>query len=122
MARPGMAASHFHVLGGIALYDHMSNSRGAGQGCWASNKTLATKCGVNYTNLGDIVLADLLQYRIVQASPRFALSADVAFLTDELAFRLVLRMDGMPAYASAVTPFNGSNITRSPFVTLDARS
>ena len=83
---------------------------------------LAIEQALPMGSVGDIVLADLLQYRIVQAPPRFALSADVAFLTDELAFRLVLRMDGMPAYASAVTPFNGSNITRSPFVTLDARS
>ena len=71
--------------------------------------------------LGDIVLADLQQYRVVQGTPQFAVSADLAFDTDESVFRFSLRVDGKPAYASAVTPYNGTGITRSPFVTLAAR-
>jgi hypothetical protein len=47
--------SHFRVLGAIAMHDRMSTSRGTGQGCWASNATLATKCGINYTNLSTVV-------------------------------------------------------------------
>jgi len=70
--------------------------------------------------LGDIVLADLRGYRIVQGAPGFAISADVAFLTDELAFRFVFRVDGKSAFTSPITPWNGTN-TRSPFVTLAAR-
>ena len=37
------------------MHDRMSTSRGTGQGCWASNATLATKCGINYTNLSTVV-------------------------------------------------------------------
>lgn len=70
---------------------------------------------------GDIVLADLGYYRVVQGAPRFAMSADVAFLTDENAFRLTLRVDGKPSWTTPITPFNGSAITRSPFVALAAR-
>jgi len=70
--------------------------------------------------VGDIVLADLQSYRIVQGAPGFAVSADVAFLTDELAFRFTFRVDGKPSYTSPITPWNGTN-TRSPFVTLAAR-
>jgi HK97 family phage major capsid protein len=58
--------------------------------------------------VGDIVLADMSAYRVVQSSPKFALSSDVAFDTDELVFRFVLRVAGKPAYASPITPFNGS--------------
>jgi HK97 family phage major capsid protein len=71
--------------------------------------------------VGDIVLADLSLYRIVQAAPRFAMSADVGFDTDEMVFRFSLRLDGKPAYASPITPYNGSNTTRSPFIVLAAR-
>ena len=70
--------------------------------------------------VGDIVLADLQSYRVIQAAPRFAMSAHVSFLTDEMAFRFTFRVDGKPSYATPITPCNGSQ-TRSPFVTLGAR-
>jgi len=70
---------------------------------------------------GDIVLADLASYRLVHSAPRFAISADVAFLTDEQAFRFTLRVDGKPSWTTAITPFNGSGLTRSPFVALAKR-
>ncbi len=69
---------------------------------------------------GDVVLADLQSYRVIQGAPRFAMSADVAFLTDEMAFRFTFRVDGKPSYLTPITPYNGSQ-TRSPFVTLGAR-
>jgi len=82
---------------------------------------LAIEQASSLGTVGDIVLADLKQYRIVQGAPRFAMSADIAFDTDELAFRFALRVDGKPAYSSPITPFNGSTTKRSPFVTLAAR-
>ncbi|WP_165220359.1 phage major capsid protein [Affinirhizobium pseudoryzae] len=69
---------------------------------------------------GDIVLADLGQYIIVDGGTTPALSAHVRFLNDELIWRFVLRVDGQPAFASPVTPFNGGS-TRSPFVVLASR-
>lgn len=71
--------------------------------------------------LGDLILADFSQYRIYQAPPRYALSVHKGFDLDQSAFRFILRFDGKPLYSSAVTSWNGSNITRSPFVTLAAR-
>jgi HK97 family phage major capsid protein len=71
--------------------------------------------------VGDIVLADLSQYSILEGPPQMALSVDVAFLTDEAVFRFVLRVDGKPLWASAITPYNGGGSTRSPFVLLAAR-
>ena len=71
--------------------------------------------------LGDIILADMAQYIILQFPLQSAMSADVAFLTDETVFRFTLRLDGAPVYASPVTPANGG-ATRSPFIALAARS
>src|SRR5690349_1959535 len=46
---------HFRVLGAIAFHDRMSDPRKAGQGCWASNRTLSSECGCNYTNLSTAI-------------------------------------------------------------------
>jgi hypothetical protein len=49
-----LTASHFRVLAAIAEHDRLSKSRGKGAGCYASNKTLAEKCGVNYSNFSTV--------------------------------------------------------------------
>lgn len=46
---------HLRVLTAICLHDRMSGALGKGQGCWASHKTLALKCGCNYTNLSTAI-------------------------------------------------------------------
>lgn len=70
--------------------------------------------------VGDIVLADLSHYVIVDGGIRPMISAHLQFLTDETVIRFVLHVDGRSAFASPITPYNGS-VTRSPFVTLAAR-
>jgi HK97 family phage major capsid protein len=69
---------------------------------------------------GDIVLADMSQYAIVESALKTALSLDVRFITDEGAFRFVWRVDGKPLWASPISSFNGG-AARSPFVTLGKR-
>ena len=70
---------------------------------------------------GDIALLDLSQYTLVDKnSIQMASSMHVAFLTDEMAFRITYRVDGKPMWAAPLTPFKGS-LTKSPFVTLAAR-
>jgi HK97 family phage major capsid protein len=71
-------------------------------------------------NVGDIILADLNQYLLLDGGVQPALSAEVEFLTDQVVFRFVLRCDGQSAYSSPVTSVDGTS--RSPFVTLAARS
>jgi HK97 family phage major capsid protein len=69
---------------------------------------------------GDILLADMSQYLMWgKGEAEFATSIHVAFLTDQSVFRWVLRVDGQPAYDSALTPYKGSSTT-SPFVVLGA--
>lgn len=73
---------------------------------------------------GDIILADFSQYVSVSkagAAMQTATSIHLKFLEDEVAFRFVIRFDGQPWWASAVTPKHGSN-TVSPFLTLAERA
>ncbi len=69
---------------------------------------------------GDIVLADLSQYYVNAAALKSKISLHVKFLTDEIVFKFVLRVDGKPIWTTPITPFNGTQ-RRSPFVTLAAR-
>ena len=68
-------------------------------------------------SVGDIVLADLSQYLLIDGGVTPQVSADVRFLNDEVVWRFALRVDGSPAWVSPITPYNGG-ATRSPFVTL----
>lgn len=80
------------------------------------NKTLGT--------VGDVMLVDFSQYLLaskVAGGIETAESIHVQFLTDQTAFRFIYRVDGQPAWESAMTPYNGSN-TLSPFVALATRS
>ncbi len=71
---------------------------------------------------GDIILADLSQYIIIEKGGiDIASSIHLRFDYDETAFRFVYRMDGQPAWAAALTPYKGSN-TQSPFVVTAARA
>jgi HK97 family phage major capsid protein len=72
--------------------------------------------------VGDFVLADLTQYRLIgKGGVQQARSMHVAFTTDEMAFRAVYRVGGQPKWKSAVTPFKGS-ATISPFIVLATRA
>jgi HK97 family phage major capsid protein len=71
---------------------------------------------------GDIILADLSQYIMIdKGAPQAASSLHVRFLNDEMTFRFTYRVDGQSAWNKPLTPKNGQN-TLSPFITLDTRS
>ena len=72
--------------------------------------------------VGDIGLYDLTQYAIgMRAQTSLMISPHVYFTSDELAFRLRVRVDGKSLWEDAVTPANGAN-TLSPFVVLATRA
>jgi HK97 family phage major capsid protein len=73
--------------------------------------------------VGDIILADLGKGYILaeKGGIQSAVSIHVRFEYSEQVFRFVLRMDGMPVRASALTPYKGSQ-TLSHFVALATRS
>lgn len=77
-------------------------------------KTLGTE--------GDIILWDPTEYVLAEKAGgvKTASSMHVRFLTDETTLRVTYRVDGQPAWSSALTPANGTN-TLSPIITLAVR-
>jgi HK97 family phage major capsid protein len=70
---------------------------------------------------GDIMLADLSQYTLIdKGGINMASSMHVAFLSDQSVFRITYRVDGQPMWHAPLTPFKGS-LTKSPFITLANR-
>jgi len=70
---------------------------------------------------GDILLADPSQYGLAEKGGiQMASSIHVQFLTDEMVFRFIYRVDGQPLWSSAITPFKGTQ-QLSPFIALAAR-
>ncbi|MDP1906612.1 MAG: phage major capsid protein [Pseudomonadota bacterium] len=70
--------------------------------------------------LGDIILADLSQYIVAMKAAQMASSIHLWFDQDIIAFRLTVRLDGMPALGAPVTPTN-SAVSKSHFVALATR-
>ena len=72
--------------------------------------------------VGDIILADFGEYILYdKGGVKQASSIHVRFVNDEMTFRWTMRLDGQPWWASALTPFQGTN-TLSPFVVLATRA
>jgi HK97 family phage major capsid protein len=72
-------------------------------------------------DLGDITFANLAEYLIIEKGGlQTAQSMHVRFLYDEMTFRFIYRINGKPAWKSALTPYKGA-FTLSPFVGLEAR-
>ena len=71
----------------------------------------------------DIILANMAGYRSITKAGAAELtnSMHLWFDQDVMAFKLVFRMDGAPTFSAPITPPN-SAVTRSYFVTLDARA
>lgn len=71
---------------------------------------------------GDIILADMSQYLMIdKGAPQAASSIHVRFLTDEMTFRFVYRVDGQSAWHAPLTPKSGGP-NLSPFIVLATRS
>lgn len=82
---------------------------------------IATEACEILGDVGDIILADLSRYLV--AGPEMALlsSAHLWFDQDISAFRIIWRIGGQPLIGAPVTSRVGG-LTRSPFITLDARA
>ena len=72
-------------------------------------------------DVGDIVFANFGEYvTITKGGIEFAESMHVRFIYDEMTYRWIYRINGQPAWSSALTPYKGAS-TLSPFVALAAR-
>jgi HK97 family phage major capsid protein len=72
---------------------------------------------------GDIFLADLSEYLLIRKGAlETAESIHVRFLFGENTFRFTYRINGAPAWKTAITPYKSTGgAKQSPFITLDAR-
>lgn len=70
---------------------------------------------------GDLILADLSRYMMIEKDPQQASSIHVYFDTEQTAYRMSIRNNGQPMLKQAITPMNGSS-TLTDFVVLDTRS
>ena len=74
---------------------------------------------------GDIILADMSQYRIIdKAGVQAASSMHVNFVTDEMAYRWTMRVNGMPLWKSSLIPFKDASASKpvSPMVVAAVRA
>jgi HK97 family phage major capsid protein len=108
--------------GGVPVYMPASGISGQTYGTLFGRPVVPVEYCSTLGTVGDIILADFSQYVLAdKGGVESASSAHVAFLTDEMVFRITYRVDGQPMWHSALTPFKGSN-TLSPFITLATRA
>jgi HK97 family phage major capsid protein len=70
---------------------------------------------------GDIILADLTQYLLIdKGGPGLLASMDLRFIEDETCFRFSWRIEGQPALSTPLMTAN-SPTSKSAFVALAAR-
>jgi HK97 family phage major capsid protein len=75
---------------------------------------LGTTGDINFVDLSYYLIGDRQQVR-VDSSEHFL------FQNNQVAYRLIERVDGRPWLQSALTPHNGSSNTLSPFVQIQTR-
>ena len=109
--------------GGVPLYMPPGGLSGAPYGSIFGRPVVQTEWNPTLGTVGDIILADMSQFiSIVKGGIQAAMSIHLRFDYDETAFRFVFRVDGQPAWKSALTPFKGTANTVGPFVALATRS
>lgn len=109
--------------GGVPVYMPAGGLSGAPYGTLFGRPVIPIEQCATLGTVGDIIFADLNGYILAEKGGiESAMSIHVKFDYDESVFRFVLRVDGQPVRASALTPYKGgSGATLSHFVTLAAR-
>jgi HK97 family phage major capsid protein len=107
--------------GGMPMFMMPGSLPNSPAGTLMGRPVVETEYNATLGTTGDIVLADMSQYAMIDRDITAASSIHVQFLTDQTAFRFVYRCDGQPKIAAPLTPFHGSN-TLSPFVCLNTRA
>ena len=109
------------TAGGALVYMPPGGMSDAPYATLYGRPVIATEYNNALSTEGDIVLADLSQYMLVdKGGVQAQTSMHVAFLTDEMVFRITYRVDGKPMWYKPLTPFKGTTL-KSPFVTLATR-
>jgi HK97 family phage major capsid protein len=107
--------------GGVPVYMPAGQASAAPYASLFGRPVIPTEYCPTLGDLGDVLLCDFSQYVLAdRGGIQSAMSIHVEFLTDQSVFRFVLRTDGQPWWASALTQYQGTN-TQSPFVALESR-
>jgi HK97 family phage major capsid protein len=107
--------------GGMPMFMGPGSLPNSPSGTLLGRPVVETEFNASLGTVGDIVLADMSQYAMIDRDVQAASSIHVQFLTDQTAYRFVYRCDGQPKIAKPLTPYKGSG-TLSPFVALATRS
>jgi HK97 family phage major capsid protein len=111
--------------GGVPIYMPAGGLSGAPYGTLFGRPVIAIEQAATLGTQGDIMFADLGGGYILaeKGGMKSDMSIHVQFIYDESVFRFVMRVDGQPVRASALTPYKGgANFTQSHFIALDTRS
>jgi HK97 family phage major capsid protein len=111
--------------GGVPIYMPAGGLSQAPYATLFGRPVLAIEQAATLGTQGDIIFADLGGGYILaeKGGVQSDVSIHVQFIYDESVFRFVMRIDGQPVRASALTPYKGgANYTQSHFIALDTRS
>jgi len=107
--------------GGALTYMPPGGLSGLPYGTLYGRPVLETEYAQTLGTTGDIILASLREYQMIdKGGMQSASSIHVRFTNDETVFRFVYRCDGQPKWNLPLTPHHG-NTTVSPFVCLGGR-
>ena len=107
--------------GGIPVYMPAGGLSSAPYGTLFGKPVIPCEQAATLGTAGDIILADLSQYLMIdKGSIQSASSIHVKFTTDETAFRFTYRCDGQPLWKTVLTPYKGTGNTQSPFIVLNS--
>ena len=111
--------------GGIPIYMPAGGLSGQPYGTLFGRPVIAIEQAATLGTQGDIMFGDFGNGYVLaeKGGIQSDVSIHVQFIYDESVFRFVLRIDGQPVRASALTPYKGgANYTQSHFIALDTRS
>jgi HK97 family phage major capsid protein len=111
--------------GGVPIYMPAGGLSQAPYATLFGRPVIAIEQAATLGTQGDILFADLGGGYILaeKGGVKSDMSIHVQFIYDESVFRFVMRVDGQPVRASALTPYKGgAGSTQSHFIALDTRS
>lgn len=112
-----------HAVGTGALAPNFVNYNPDGSMRVFGAPVVETEFNATLGTVGDILLADWGQYKLATiGGVQSASSIHVQFLTDQMTYRFTRRVDGLPMWKSALTPYKGTANTVSPFIALATRA
>lgn len=107
--------------GGVPVFMPAGGASGLPYNTLMGLPIIESEAAATLGDTGDIILGDWSQYVMARkGGTQMDVSIHVRFVYDESCYRWVLRVDGQPTLASAITPYKGTD-TVSHFVKLDAR-